>query len=132
MPVTLLKLLTPTNLVRAIGALVAVAAAAYVYGLYSDVQDLEAKNLQLKADVVVATDAATKTKETLDQVVENTERIVASLDDLRASEVARAQQLADTLARIEASGPEDDGPVAPVLRDAIERMYSTEGMVPDD
>lgn len=62
-------------------------------------------------------------KTSIDTLQADSQAKIAALEAERNREVSRTRDMERLLGRIEGESNEKDGPVAPVLRDTIDRLY---------
>ena len=99
------------------GAVLAVAALA---GLFAW-QDQQIRSLRSERDRAVA--SAASYESSLEILRADMAAKIKALEKERNREIARSRDLQRLLGQIEGASDEKDGPVAPVLRDTIERLY---------
>ena len=102
-----------------IAAALAVAAALYVYHLRSSIVDLTQQLATSEASAEVARQAARANAAAVEQARLDGQKMVHALEAERAESDARAAELSELRAQVESAPAEDDGPLAPVLRNAI-------------
>ncbi|PIP00694.1 hypothetical protein [Pleomorphomonas carboxyditropha] len=102
-----------------IAAALAVAAVLYVNHLRSSIDDLTQQLATSEASAAVAREAAKTNAAAVEQARVDGQKMVRALEAERAESDARAAELSELRAQVESAPAEDDGPLAPVLRNAI-------------
>ena len=82
----------------------------------------------LKRELQEARASAASYEQTLTALQTDTKAKIAALEAERDRQISRTKNMERLLGRIEGASDENNGPVAPVLRDTIDRLY---GVAPD-
>lgn len=102
-----------------VAAALAVAAVLYVGHLRSSIDDLTTQLATSEASAAVAREAARTNAAAVEQARIDGQKMVHALETERAESDARAAELNELRAQVDSAPDEDDGPLAPVLRNAI-------------
>lgn len=77
----------------------------------------------LKRELLVSRASVASYEESLDILQADTKAKIEALEQERDRQIVRTQNMERLLGRIEGASDEKDGPVAPILRDAIDGLY---------
>lgn len=91
-------------------------ALALLYGWINQITTLKRELLASRASVA-------SYEESLDILQADTKAKIEALEQERDRQITRTQNMERLLGRIEGASDEQDAPVAPVLRDTIDRLY---------
>ena len=79
--------------------------------------------ITLKRELLAAETSLASYKASIDTLQADAKAKIAALEAERNREVLRTKNMERLLGQIEGASNEKDGPVAPVLRDTIDRLY---------
>lgn len=77
----------------------------------------------LKRELLASRASVASYEESLDILQADTKAKIEALEQERDRQIARTQNMERLLGRIEGASDEQDAPLAPVLRDTIDRLY---------
>lgn len=106
----------------AAGAAVILGALGTIWWLRSTIEDLEARNAHLEALADAAFDAAEANRAAMARLREDHTRTLAAVDRANRDAALAREETMRIRAEIDHAPEEDDGPVAPVLQRALERL----------
>jgi len=94
----------------------------YINGLNADIETLKAQKAIAQKNLAIASEVARRNAESAQRLLEDAKRREAALMRERDAYAARAAHLHSMIGEIKNAPEVENGPVAPVLRDTLDRL----------